>query len=305
MKILAVVPLRLNSSRVPRKILADIAGETLAERTLGQAIRAFEHDPHVTLLAAVDDPLTRDRLRARFPGLEIRLTPPELPSGTDRVFAATQLWLAEDASRRVHLRGILNIQGDMPFAGVDGLRQAAGFYRQATDADLARFPMITLAQPWPRDMKLEDMASVKVLSDQEGGALYFSRHPIPYSRVTATPKQLKSPDFRAACDLHIGLYGYTLEALARLAAHAPIPLEIFEGLEQLRAQWLGMRILVLQTSPTAIESFRGVDTPKDLSWARAFAKAGAAPKAKTKAAGKSKLKAKAKPKMRPKKRGSR
>lgn len=280
-KILAVIPLRLASSRVPRKILADIGGKSLSARTLGQVQTALGDNPHVKILAAVDDIATVKHLKEIDPSLEVILTSPGIPSGTDRVFAATQDWLARTPEARKNLRGILNIQGDMPFAGVDGLRQAAGFYESATDEDLRRYSMITLAQSWPKDQPLESRGAVKVLTDRAGGALYFSRHPIPYSMNVPDKKQWNSVEFLPVCQLHIGLYGYTLEALSRLASHAPIDMERGESLEQLRALWLGIQILVLSTEPGEGENFRGLDTPEDLRWARNFAKPRKAAKNKT------------------------
>ncbi len=267
-QVLVVIPLRLASQRVPRKILADIGGKSLSVRSVGQVRAAFQGDAFVRVIAAVDDAQTEKHLRAKFPDLEIILTSPEIPSGTDRVFAATTEWLRTNPQGRKCLKGVINVQGDMPFAGLEGLRQAAGYYKSATEADLARFAMITLAQSWPREQKLDTIGAVKVISDREGGAIYFSRHPIPYSMKKPPRGRDETP---IVSDLHLGLYGYTLECLARFASHAPIELERAESLEQLRALWLGIRILVLKTEPGEGESYRGIDTPADLSWAKRFA----------------------------------
>lgn len=272
-QVLAVIPLRLASSRVPKKILADIGGQSLAQRTVGRAFKALGDNPQVRILAAVDDIATEQHLKKHYPDLTVVLTSPDIPSGTDRVFAAVMEWIKKNPQGRSSVKGVLNIQGDMPFAGVEGLRQAAGFYENASPADLQRFGMITLAQPWPSDQSLDAMSAVKVLSDREGSALYFSRYPIPYSMKNPPKASSKLPDVEFVPDMHIGLYGYTLESLAQLASHAPIELERSESLEQLRALWLGIKILVLKTHPESFESFRGIDTPADLSWARNFAKA--------------------------------
>lgn len=264
--VLAVIPLRLASVRVPKKILADIGGQTLSERTVGQALKAFRDEPSVRVLAAVDSELVAGKLRAKFPSLEVIVTDPQLPSGTDRVCAAVRQWLEANPGAKAALKGVLNIQGDMPFAGLAGLREAARYFVTAAPTDLARHPMVTLAQDWPAGSNYADLAAVKVISAASGTAIYFSRHPIPHSR-----EPLKK-GAKPAGQLHLGLYGYTLEALARLAAHEPIDLERAEGLEQLRALWLGIPILVIPTAPGEGEDFRGIDTPKDLSWARRFAK---------------------------------
>lgn len=268
-QVLAVVPLRLASARIPRKVLADIGGMSLSRRTLARARAAFAGDSEVTLLAAVDSPETQKHLQQEFPDLEVMLTDPALPSGTDRVFAATQAWIAADPARKAALRGVINIQGDMPFAGVQGLQDAAAFYKVASPEELARFPMLTLAQAWPADTDFAHIGAVKVISDREGGALYFSRHPIPHSMKPFKGKA--SPENLPVSRLHIGVYGYTLEALTRLAAQAPVELERAEMLEQLRALWIGLRILVIATDPGEGSSFRGIDTPLDLAWAKRFA----------------------------------
>lgn len=277
-KVLAVVPLRLASARIPRKVLTDIAGESLSRRTLARARAAFAGDAEITLLAAVDSPETQAHLEEAYPDLGVILTDPALPSGTDRVFAATQAWIAAEPSRKAELRGVINIQGDMPFAGVQGLKDAANFYKVATPDELVRFPMLTLAQDWPADTDFAHIGAVKVISDREGGAIYFSRHPIPHSMRPFKGKA--SAENLPVSRLHIGVYGYTLETLALLAAQAPVELERAEMLEQLRALWMGLRILVIATDPGPGSSFRGIDTPLDLAWAKRFARAGGAPAAK-------------------------
>jgi 3-deoxy-manno-octulosonate cytidylyltransferase (CMP-KDO synthetase) len=265
--VLVVIPLRLASARIPRKVLAPIGELTLAERTVGRALEAVGYLSGVAVVAAVDSEEVAHVLESRYPELTVIRTDPDLPSGTDRVFAATRVWIAEEPSRRAALKGVLNVQGDMPFAGLNGLRQAVEFYQSAEPADLARFPMLTLAQPWPAEMDFMDLAAVKVIADRAGRAIYFSRHPIPHSRV---PAPRKGQGVLGA-GLHIGLYGYTLEALAAFASQSPVPMELSEGLEQLRALWLGLGIFVIQTTPESGEDFRGIDTPKDLAWARKFA----------------------------------
>ncbi|MBS1984164.1 MAG: hypothetical protein JST16_08325 [Bdellovibrionales bacterium] len=270
--VLAIVPLRLASTRIPRKILSDIGGKCLAVRTVGRALAAFKDDASVRVVAAVDNIETQRVLRKAYKDLEILLTAPELPSGTDRVFAAANEWLKANPKARTTLKGILNIQGDMPFAGLEGLRDAARFYATATPADLERYGMLTLSQPWPREIPLDDAGSVKVITDRDGAAIYFSRHAIPYSRVKLSKTEMRDLTQEICCDLHIGVYGYTLDALARVSAHVPVTMEKCESLEQLRALWLGVKIFVIKTQPSRTEDFRGIDLPRDLTWARRFAR---------------------------------
>jgi 3-deoxy-manno-octulosonate cytidylyltransferase (CMP-KDO synthetase) len=280
--ILAVVPLRLASTRVPKKILSSLGGLPLAVRSVGRVREAFAGDASVRILAAVDASETRDLLLKHFPDLDVVMTDPDLPSGTDRVFVAVLSYCERNAARD-SVKGVLNVQGDMPFTGGEGLRQIAAYFRGATAEQLSAVPLATLSHDWPADIKYEDPGAVKVLADRHGHALYFSRFPIPYSRV----KRPKLPE--ADGDMHIGVYGYTMEGLARFCAHAPVPLEKMESLEQLRALWLGMRMAVIRTEARAGESYRGIDMPADLAWAKAFA---SAPKARQKLNKKSKRKKK-------------
>ncbi len=264
-EVLAVVPLRLKSERVPEKILKDISGQALCIRTLNRALAAFADDPSVKVIAAVDSAKTQAFIQKKLPSVEVLLTDPALPSGTDRVFAATGLYLQKHPQLSQSLKGILNIQGDMPFAGIDGLQAIADFYKSQDNATFKKYPMSTLAEPWSLSVKdYQEAAAVKVISNREGGAIYFSRFPIPHSRIPLKPKSTPLGM------LHVGVYGFTLEALTRFCATAPTDIERTEGLEQLRALWLGMNIFVIRTQTKAKESFRGVDTPKDLLWAKQF-----------------------------------
>jgi 3-deoxy-manno-octulosonate cytidylyltransferase (CMP-KDO synthetase) len=267
-KVLAILPLRLKSTRIPEKILAKIGTKALCVRSCERAIAAFVNQPYVQVVAAVDDPRTQKLLEAKVGSLKVIATDPELPSGTDRVFAATTQLISEDPSLRKRLKGVMNIQGDMPFMGKAGLQAMAEFYSKADEKILTEAPMLTLAQPWPDDQKLEGLGAVKLVSDRNDFAIYFSRYPIPYSRLSSKKSHLGKGLVR----LHLGVYGFSLDSLARFCAQSPTPLELAEGLEQLRAQWLGMKILVLEAPIKKGESYRGIDVPADLRWAKLFAK---------------------------------
>ena len=267
-QVVAIVPLRLSSVRVPQKILASIGDESLCERTVGRVLSIFSSDPQVLVVAAVDDKRTRDVLSRKYPSLKVVLTDPEIPSGTDRVCVALGEVLKSLPGRGASVRGVLNVQGDIPFVGTEGLRQITGFYKTASDGDLIKTPMATLAQDWPANQDYESPGAVKVISDRAQRAIYFSRHAIPHSKLKARKTSL---DGLPVGKLHIGVYGYTPQALAEMCSHSPIALELAEGLEQLRALWLGIEILVLETHPLVGESYRGIDTPEDLAWSRKFA----------------------------------
>jgi 3-deoxy-manno-octulosonate cytidylyltransferase (CMP-KDO synthetase) len=266
-QVVVVIPLRLASTRIPRKVLVDIGGRSLAERTVRRVLDAFRGDERVRVIAAVDAEETLIELSSAFPDLQVLLTDPELPSGTDRVFAAVSRYCESDPRLAGRIRGVVNVQGDMPFVGAAGLKSIVGYVHEAWSAP-GEERMATLSEAWPSGRKYDDAAAVKVVMDRSGRAIYFSRHPIPYSKLPFG-KDKEFPE--AAGDLHIGVYAYTVAALARFCSHAPVALERGESLEQLRAQWLGIPIQVLRTEAEKGESFRGIDTQDDLAWARGFA----------------------------------
>jgi len=260
-----VVPLRLASTRLPRKVLARIGQSSMGALTIAKTLSASELlGGRVQVCAAVDAEETRQTLKKEFPKLKVIMTSPDLASGTDRVAAALAELRREDP--QLNPKGVVNVQGDTPFVGTEGLIQVGRYFLESPEAQLQTHGICTLAQTWEGDLK--DLSKVKVLVNRHQEAIYFSRFPIPYSRVKAS-KNSKAP---VIPQLHIGVYGFTPKALAQFCAHKATPLESHEGLEQLRALDLGLKILVFETSPRAHESFRGIDTKEDLLWARNFAR---------------------------------
>ncbi len=231
--VLGVIPARYGSTRFPGKALAPLRGRTLIQRVWERAKGARRLD---RLVVATDDERIRDAVRA-FGG-ETVMTGSDLRSGTDRVWQAAKGTPAEI---------VVNIQGDEPLLTppmidglVDGLRQEA----KAQMATL-RFKM-TGAEGY------EDKNVVKVVTDENGWALYFSRSPIPAHR---------SKDSRSIVWYkHIGIYAYRRSLLEEFVSWPPSALESAENLEQLRALERGVRIRVLDSPQNTI----GVDTPEDL-----------------------------------------
>ena len=266
--LLVILPFRLASSRIKKKVLAPIGSKTLVEHTLSKVLGIFKSNPRVLVLAAVDSEAVKKLLEKKFQNLEVIMTPAELASGTDRVFAAAQDFVSRNIQWAGQIKGIINVQGDIPFVGREGLERISNFFLESTCEELRKTGMATLAQSWPMgqksDQKFSDPSAVKVITNREGLAIYFSRWPIPHSRIPVSKK------VRPLAALHIGVYGYTRDVLTRICAQKPTDLELGESLEQLRAQWLGIPILVIPTEPGKRESFRGIDTPKDLVWARRF-----------------------------------
>jgi 3-deoxy-manno-octulosonate cytidylyltransferase (CMP-KDO synthetase) len=168
-------------------------------------------------------------------GAACEMTPEECASGTDRVAWAARSWSAA---------AVVNIQGDEPLIDPAAIDALAAHLR-----DNPRDPVATLAAP-AGEGDLENPDVVKVVTDTDGRALYFSRAPIPYPRGSggAAPRR------------HVGIYGYQREALLRLAELPPTPLERSESLEQLRALENGIPIRVLPVE----RGWQGVDTIEDL-----------------------------------------
>ncbi|MCW5922012.1 MAG: 3-deoxy-manno-octulosonate cytidylyltransferase [Saprospiraceae bacterium] len=236
--LLAVIPARWASTRFPGKPLADIGGKTMIQRVCEQVARCGRVDKAVV---ATDDERIFEHVRS-FGG-EVMMTRAAHPSGTDRC--------AEVAGYFPQARWVLNVQGDEPFIQPEQIDLLAEIL-----ASSARFPIATLAKKIETQEALLNPNVVKVVFSEKNGALYFSRHPIPFLRGVEERDWLEHHVFYK----HIGLYGFRRATLLRLARLAPTSLERAESLEQLR--WLehGIRIAV---GITELET-RGVDTPADL-----------------------------------------
>jgi 3-deoxy-manno-octulosonate cytidylyltransferase (CMP-KDO synthetase) len=243
MRTLAVIPARLGATRLPRKPLRLLAGLPLVVR-VWQRVQSLAIAERC-IIASESEEVVRV---ARDAGAEATLTDAAHPSGTDRV--------AEVAAQR-EFRGydaILNVQGDEPFVSAAALRGAAGV------VTTERFPLGTAATPTSPDV-LGVPHVVKVVTADDGRAMYFSRAPIPFLREDAERHLLEARVWQ-----HVGVYAYTRDALARWVALPPHPLERIERLEQLRplAAGLAMGVAVVHEPPR-----RGVDTEDDLARANA------------------------------------
>jgi len=249
--IVAIIPARFGSTRLPGKPLSDIHGKTLIERVHERARGARTLD---RILVATDDERIAAAVRA-FGG-EVLLTSPDHRTGTDR--------LAE-AARSVEAEIVVNVQGDEPMldpAGIDAVVRAL--------EDDPELEMATLSLPLRDAGEMLSSSVVKVVTDAAGNALYFSRSPIPFVRRDAFGDLAAAAAAAVTCGLarrHVGLYAYRQAALARFASLPASALEEAEGLEQLRALHHGMRIRVV---PMEGEGGQAVDTPQDLERVRAL-----------------------------------
>jgi 3-deoxy-manno-octulosonate cytidylyltransferase (CMP-KDO synthetase) len=237
--ILAVIPARLGSTRLPRKPLHLLAGRPLIEWVWRRAMEAGLFD---RVIIATDSPEIMGV--AKSFGAEARMTDPEHPSGTDRV--AEVAALPENRAFPV----VVNVQGDEPFIRAEQLRPAIELVQGEG------WPIGTAATPLRSVAEWRDPAVVKVVRGDDGGALLFSRAPIPFQR---DGEPAETDLVSGAFLRHLGIYVYAAEALSRWVALPEGRLERIERLEQLRPLAAGLRIGVAVVDP--IEG--GVDTPAD------------------------------------------
>jgi 3-deoxy-manno-octulosonate cytidylyltransferase (CMP-KDO synthetase) len=233
-----VIPARLHSTRLPRKLLLRETGKSVLQHTYEAALGARK--PRAVWVAA-DGPELMEEVRG-FGGL-CQLTDPSAASGTDRV--------AEVARRLPAADIIVNVQGDEPEISPTAIDSTIELLEAHPEAVMA-----TLATPIRRLTQLHDPACVKVVCDARGRAMYFSRSPIPCARqwddrllIDPHPKWLQ----------HVGLYAYRRDFLLQLATMPPADLERLEQLEQLRVLTAGESIWVRVVDEVSV----GIDTPAD------------------------------------------
>ncbi len=245
--ILGVIPARFASSRLLGKPLADIGGKPMIQHTYESAKRSKLLND---VLIAVDDEKVYEV--AKSFGARVKMTPKDLPSGSDRIaYAVKNL-------RSVKI--IVNIQGDEPF--ISGRMIDEAIEPLLFDSSVQ---VSTLVKRIQTVEELKTPSIPKVVFDYENYALYFSRSPIPFVRDARTnlEKIRKGEIYK-----HIGLYVYRREALFKFTSMRPTDLELTEKLEQLRMLENGMKIKVVVTEYESIS----VDTPEDLERARKYYK---------------------------------
>ena len=246
MNITAVIPARYASVRFPGKALAQIDGKPMIQHVYERAARAALIN---AVIVATDDERIFNAVTA-FGG-NCRMTRLDHETGTDRLAE-----VAHDLQADI----IVNVQGDEPLIAPEMIDQAIRPF-------LAE-PALRMGTLKTRIRCLHDFLSpnvVKVVTDRDNNALYFSRSPLPFFRDKW--QDLKDESFsggKLLCYKHVGLYVYRRDFLVEFAAMSPTFLEVSEKLEQLRAVENGVRIRVVETEFESI----GVDTPDDLVKAR-------------------------------------
>ena len=239
-----VIPARYQSTRLPGKPLADIGGKPMVQWVYEQTRQAGAE----RVVVATDDVRVQQAVEA-FGG-EVCMTSAEHESGTERLAEVIER-LKIDAS---HI--IVNVQGDEPLIPPAIIAQVAN---NLANSDA---PMATLAVEISDEAEVFNPNAVKVVTDKDGYALYFSRATIPWDRdqFSSQPAHIAQPLMR-----HIGIYAYRAGFINTYVNWAPSALEKIESLEQLRVLWYGEKIhvAVAQEAPAA-----GVDTPEDLDAVR-------------------------------------
>ncbi len=244
-----VIPARYGSSRLPGKPLVEIDGKPLIRHVWERCNASAA----MSVCVATDDARIADACRGF--GADVAMTRADHHSGSDRIaeVIAHRGWADADI--------IVNVQGDEPCMPPALVDQVAADLAARTDCAIA-----TLAHPITEAQALFDPHVVKVVIDEAGFALYFSRAPLPWHR-DEFPRNRDRLPAGVTFLRHIGLYAYRASALTRFVAWSPAPLERAEALEQLRALWHGERIHV---SIAAEAPGPGVDTADDIARVRAY-----------------------------------
>ena len=247
-KVAILIPARMAATRFPGKPLSSILGKPMIQWVYERSKAAGAH----RVIVATDSREILDTVRA-FGG-EAAMTRSDHGNGTDRI-AEVAAGLEEE--------WVINVQGDEPALHPGVIALVVDALRNRPELQ-----MCTVAEPIDNHQQLFDPNVVKVVLDQRGDALYFSRSPIPFVKHSGMSRIYWEPDGEVRHLRHLGIYGYRTDFLLRYVREPPCPLERIEGLEQLRALHMGTRIHVSITHHSSI----GVDTPADITKAEAFLK---------------------------------
>lgn len=245
-----VIPSRYASSRLPGKPLLDIGGKPMLQHVYERAVASGAK----RVLIATDD----DRVRQAGQGFgaQVEMTDAAHRSGTERIAEVVErLGLDPDSI-------VVNVQGDEPLLPPTLVTQTA-----ETLAGDGNAQMATLCELLDDSTALFDPGVVKVVMDDAGYALFFSRAPIPWHRDAFASAANSLPTDGTLYYRHIGIYAYRVGYLKRYVSRVPGELEQAESLEQLRALAAGDRIRVAQARE---KPGPGVDTPEDLAMVRAL-----------------------------------
>jgi 3-deoxy-D-manno-octulosonate cytidylyltransferase len=223
-----VVPARMDSTRFPGKPLIDLLGKPMIQWVAEAAIASGVSN---RVVVATPDQVIAEKCDEL--GIEVVMTRSDHPSGTDRI---------AEVATRIKADVYVNVQGDEPLIRPESIAACVSPLFTSSAVEMASVYTVCPSS------EEENPAAVKVVTDQKGFALYFSRWPIPYPR-TARPVSLKK---------HVGIYAFRGEVLARFAKWSQTPLEMAESLEQLRFIENGIRIAMSEVELNEV----AVDTPE-------------------------------------------
>ena len=238
MKIIAVIPARYASTRFPAKLMQDLGGKTVILRTYEAAINTKLFDD---VFVVTDSDLIYDEIVSH--GGKAIKSIKEHESGSDRIAEAVE---------NLEVDIVINVQGDEPFIDAEPLAKVIEVFRNDWDQ---KVDLASLMREITNADDINNPNNVKVVVDQNGFALYFSRSVIPYPRETNVGVRYMQ---------HIGIYAFRKQALLDFYSLPMKSLEASEKLEQLRYLEFGKRIKMIETTHVGI----GIDTPEDLEKAR-------------------------------------
>ncbi len=238
MKIIAVIPARYASTRFPAKLMQDLGGKTVINRTYQAALETKLFDE---VFVVTDSNLIFDEITQH--GGKAIMSKKEHESGSDRIAEAV-----EDLDVDI----VINVQGDEPFIDKKPLEQLIEVFKEDISK---RVDLASLMFEIDETNEIENPNNVKVITDKEGFALYFSRSVIPYPREVGVGVRYMK---------HVGIYAFRKQALMDFYRLSMGILEASEKLEQLRYLENGKRIKMVETTHGSI----GIDTPEDLEKAR-------------------------------------
>lgn len=238
MRILCVIPSRIGSTRIPRKPLLSIQGKPMIQW-------AYENAARCSILDDVVVATDSDEIAAVIHnvGGKVVMTAAEIPTGSHRTAVVAEQYPDVDV--------VINLQGDEPFIKPSMLERLVAPYLAGETPE-----MTTLASRLDMDVHYTNPGAVKVVTDLQGNALFFSRAPIPYFRIQTT-----APVYH-----HMGLYAFRRDFLRHYVTLAPTPLGEAESLEQMRVLEHGFKIRVCLTHDRTLE----INTPEEYEQAQSF-----------------------------------
>jgi len=241
MKIIAVIPARYNSTRFPGKLMEVLGGKTVISTTYQNVVETKLFDE---VFVATDSEIIFNEIK-KIGGNAVMTG--EHETGSDRIAEAVQ---------DIDCDIVINVQGDEPFLKTEPLKQLIEVFRNDFEKEIS---LASLKIGLKEKQEIENPNNVKVITDNAGFALYFSRSVIPYPRETSVQTEY----FK-----HIGVYAFRKEALLNFAKLPMKPLEISEKIECIRYLEYGMKIKMVETDFVGV----GIDTPEDLEKAKQILK---------------------------------